>query len=250
MQGDAERPPSWLERELINPARSWRAQFSTEAGDGGGEWQRPKSVEKLEFERRGGFLHMRREAAIRFFSRVLWCGCALPEAIMIIVIPAFALSTTQDGFRFYQTLNFTWACSTLTDIYLTSQLTACYLRCIVVSARHLEPTGSAALRHDPRSHVPSAKAIALAVEKATCPSRLDRVLAFFYMLLGLETTTLAIVGTLHTQELVGKPFESRSGWSRFSRVPSSCSSCWCTPASSARCASASFDARRRSAWST
>jgi len=124
-------------------------------------------------------------------------GHALPEAVLLILIPILAVSPTRDGFRFYQTINFSWACSTLLGVFLTSQLSACYLRCVVVSTRYLEPTGAAALRYDPQRHVPSAETMATAVEKVTSASRLEIVLAALFFILELEISSAWLVGALH-----------------------------------------------------
>lgn len=211
---DVENSAFELERERVKEGaglgkvtgRGWKAGFGKEHGHDDEEQRRPKTVEELEFERQGGYSRFRQEEAIQYWTCLLWFGHALPEAILLILIPILAAAPSRDGFRFYQTLNFNWACSTLVGVFLTSQLTACYLRCIVVSARCLEPERAAAVQYDPRGHVPSPEAMAAAVERVTCPSRLEVVLAVLFLLLKVETNATWLLGTLHGQSLVGQPF--------------------------------------------
>lgn len=127
---------------------------------------------------------------------------------MVILVPSMAVSNTGHGYQHYQTINFCYSNGTLVGTFLLAQLVACYLRCVVVSAEYLQPTGLAAVRGDPRGYVPTPEMMAQAIAAVARPSRLETVLALLMLVLLLETFSIWLVSLLNAQAHLGARFQT------------------------------------------
>jgi hypothetical protein len=195
------------------PERGLRVLFA-HCDSRGEPTPRPLTAEEIEFERLGGFSQRRRDATLKFWTEVMWSCVFMPEGIVLILVPSMAVSSTKHGYRHYQTINFCYGSATLIGTFLLAQLVACYLRCVVVSAKYLQPPSLATVRGDPRGYVPTPEMLARALAAVARPSRLETVLAILMWLLQLEVFSIWLASLLYAQDQIGAPFQA-SVWLQF-----------------------------------
>ena len=174
---------------------------------------RPLTIEELEYERAGGFTRKRSMRAVQQWRRLVWCGCVLPQALVLLAVPTMAcLPHHKTGVPYFLTINFMWVISFFVGIFLSAQLLACYLRCGMISLTFLN-LGPAEMRWGPGGPALPKEALEGALADAQAPSLMERLLAAELVVLVLEILAIWAAGLIHVQGDFGAV--STYGWVQF-----------------------------------
>ena len=88
---------------------------------------------------------------------------------------------------------------------MSAQLTAAYLRCVVISTQHFHPTGATARRQGASSSTFSPEAMTTALQLAAHPSLIEKVLAGLFCLLTVEEGSFWFIGVISAEAELGMP---------------------------------------------
>ena len=162
------------------------------------------TASELELESRGGITSARLERVVSFWRKLLRYGVVLPQAMVLVIIPVVAVlphhQSTDGRIRYYQTMNFYWVLGYFIGVFLSTQLMAVFLECVLASTVHLRHKGPYVPRIFGDSAV-SQEAMDAALAQLGRFSILERILGIEFRILMIEIFIIWLVANILDRQL-------------------------------------------------